>query len=119
MEQKDAEKRKSCPLTPEFLFQKCELYWPQPRTGRVREEDNDDKDGEQEDEGDERVFGRFVIKVKDSQEKDGFTVSDMEIQVQKHFCCHFFPNPYRSAHWSWFWSSASSFCLYLFILLDF
>uniref|UniRef100_A0A7N8X6J5 protein-tyrosine-phosphatase n=1 Tax=Mastacembelus armatus TaxID=205130 RepID=A0A7N8X6J5_9TELE len=38
--------------------EKCELYWPQPSQ-----------------------FGRFLLRVKDSQEKDGITVTDMEIQL--------------------------------------
>lgn len=71
-------------------LKKCEVYWPQPRdkTKRVKEEDEDteEKDGqrekENEEEGETRQIGRFLIRVKDSREKDGFTVTDMEIQVQ-------------------------------------
>ncbi|KAI3357910.1 hypothetical protein L3Q82_016291, partial [Scortum barcoo] len=78
-----------------FLFQKCELYWPQPRErGRKRrgcvkeeEEDGEEKpmekkeEEEEEEAGETGRFGRFVLRVKDSQEKDGFTVTDMEIQL--------------------------------------
>ncbi|XP_062283482.1 tyrosine-protein phosphatase non-receptor type 7-like [Scomber scombrus] len=67
--------------------EKCELYWPQPkeRGTRVEEEEEDDEEEEQrdkrEDEGETGRFGRFILKVKDSREKDGFTVTDMEIQL--------------------------------------
>ncbi|XP_040920540.1 tyrosine-protein phosphatase non-receptor type 7-like [Toxotes jaculatrix] len=65
--------------------EKCELYWPQPRerTQRVREEDEDEEGPREEDkeEGETSQFGRFVLRVRDSQEKDGFTVTDMEIQL--------------------------------------
>ncbi|XP_053173615.1 tyrosine-protein phosphatase non-receptor type 7-like [Scomber japonicus] len=67
--------------------EKCELYWPQPKergTG-VKEEEEDDEEEEQkekeEDEGETGRFGRFILKVKDSREKDGFTVTDMEVQL--------------------------------------
>ncbi|XP_041860343.1 tyrosine-protein phosphatase non-receptor type 7-like [Melanotaenia boesemani] len=57
--------------------EKCEPYWPQPmeRTERVKEEDK--KKGEAE----SSHFGRFLLCVKKSQEKDGFTVTDMEIKL--------------------------------------
>ncbi|XP_070825114.1 tyrosine-protein phosphatase non-receptor type 7-like [Chaetodon trifascialis] len=69
--------------------EKCELYWPQPRERRrrrVKEEDDDNDDEEQreeeqEEEGETGRFGRFLLRVKDSREKDGFTVTDMEIQL--------------------------------------
>lgn len=63
------------------MFQKCELYWPQPRekTKTIKEE-------EEEEDGGGGRFGRFLLKVTDSQEKDGFTVTDMEIQVQLFSC---------------------------------
>lgn len=69
------------------LFQKCELYWPQPRerTRRVKEEEEEEEEQKGEEEEDEEEtgrFGRFLLKVGDSQEKAGFTVTDMEIQVQ-------------------------------------
>lgn len=75
--------------------EKCEVYWPQPRdrTKRVKEEDEDteEKDGqrekENEEEGETRRIGRFLIRVKDSREKDGFTVTDMEIQLHSE-CRH-------------------------------
>lgn len=65
------------------LFQKCELYWPQPKdkTKTIKEEE------EEKDEGETGRFGRFLLRVTDSQEKDGFTVTDMEIQVN-----HWFPS---------------------------
>uniref|UniRef100_A0A3Q3WXA4 protein-tyrosine-phosphatase n=1 Tax=Mola mola TaxID=94237 RepID=A0A3Q3WXA4_MOLML len=33
-------------------------------------------------EGEMGRFGRFILRVKDSREKEGFTVTDMEVQVQ-------------------------------------
>lgn len=59
------------------LFQKCELYWPQPmeRSRTVKEGD------EEEEEGEVGHFGRFLLRVRESQIKDGFTITDMEIQV--------------------------------------
>ncbi|XP_068603043.1 tyrosine-protein phosphatase non-receptor type 7-like isoform X2 [Brachionichthys hirsutus] len=53
--------------------EKCELYWPQPRE-RSQEE-------EEEEEGETGRFGRFLLRVTDSREKDGFTVTDMEMQL--------------------------------------
>lgn len=35
-----------------------------------------------EDEGRMGQFGRFVLRVTDIQEKEGFTVTDIEVQVQ-------------------------------------
>ncbi|XP_071314783.1 tyrosine-protein phosphatase non-receptor type 7-like [Trachinotus anak] len=65
--------------------EKCELYWPQPteRTRRVKEEEEDEEEQREEDEeeGETSRFGRFLLRVRDSQEKDGFTVTDMEIQL--------------------------------------
>ncbi|XP_026223963.1 tyrosine-protein phosphatase non-receptor type 7 [Anabas testudineus] len=57
--------------------EKCELYWPQPKekTKRIKEEE------EEKDEGETGRFGRFLLTVTNSQEKDGFTVTDMEIQL--------------------------------------
>lgn len=51
------------------------------------EEEGDEehsKEGEDEDEeeGEMGRFGRFILRVKDSREKEGFTVTDMEVQVQ-------------------------------------
>ncbi|XP_040008503.1 tyrosine-protein phosphatase non-receptor type 7-like [Xiphias gladius] len=65
--------------------EKCELYWPQPRerTGRMTEENEDEKgqgEGDAE-EGETSRFGRFLLRVRDSREKDGFTVTDLEIQL--------------------------------------
>ena len=54
-------------------------------TKRVKEEDEDEQQGQREEEeggGETSRFGRFLLRVKDSQEKDGFTITDMEIQVQ-------------------------------------
>ncbi|KAM6925401.1 tyrosine-protein phosphatase non-receptor type 7-like [Xenentodon cancila] len=66
--------------------EKCEPYWPQLRKEHVKEENEDRVEGEDgwrnEDEREKNVFGRFLIRVKDSQEKDGFTVADMEIQLR-------------------------------------
>ncbi|XP_068160420.1 tyrosine-protein phosphatase non-receptor type 7-like [Antennarius striatus] len=58
--------------------EKCELYWPQLRERRKEEEE--DKEQEEE-EGETGRFGRFLLRVKDSREKDGFTVTDMEMQL--------------------------------------
>ncbi|XP_027867324.1 tyrosine-protein phosphatase non-receptor type 7 [Xiphophorus couchianus] len=64
--------------------EKCEPYWPQPRDGtKVKEEDEDRQDEIQrdEDEGQARHFGRFLLRVKDSREKNGFIISDLQIQL--------------------------------------
>ncbi|XP_031695678.1 tyrosine-protein phosphatase non-receptor type 7-like, partial [Anarrhichthys ocellatus] len=63
--------------------EKCELYWPQPRKRRrVKEEDEEEEQREEdEEEGETGRFGRFILRVRDSREKDGFTITDMEIQV--------------------------------------
>ncbi|XP_061604022.1 tyrosine-protein phosphatase non-receptor type 7-like [Phyllopteryx taeniolatus] len=50
--------------------EKCERYWPQPSNHR----------SEEEVEGATSQFGRFQLRVTDSQDKEGFTVTDMEIQ---------------------------------------
>nr|XP_020516816.2 tyrosine-protein phosphatase non-receptor type 7-like isoform X1 [Labrus bergylta] len=60
--------------------EKCELYWPQPRERRRRLKEEEEED-EEEEGGDTSQFGRFVLRVTDSREKDGFTVTDMEIQL--------------------------------------
>lgn len=73
--------------------EKCELYWPQSREKktktRVKEKQEKDKDEDKrqreedsdEEEGDTDRFGRFLIRVTDSREKDGFTITDMEMQL--------------------------------------
>ncbi|XP_038579427.1 tyrosine-protein phosphatase non-receptor type 7-like [Micropterus salmoides] len=70
--------------------EKCELYWPQPgerrkrrrsRTLKEEQEDEEEQKEEEEEEGDTGQFGRFILRVRDSQEKDGFTVTDLEIQL--------------------------------------
>ncbi|XP_017288450.2 tyrosine-protein phosphatase non-receptor type 7 [Kryptolebias marmoratus] len=64
--------------------EKCESYWPQrrDRTKEVKEEDEEKGlKEEDEEEGETRRFGRFLLRVKDNQEKDGFTITDMEIQL--------------------------------------
>ncbi|XP_068453922.1 tyrosine-protein phosphatase non-receptor type 7-like [Clinocottus analis] len=64
--------------------EKCELYWPQPRERRRRRvvvEAEEEKNEEEEEGGETGQFGRFVLRVRDSREKDGFTVTDMEIQL--------------------------------------
>lgn len=62
--------------------EKCEVYWPQAMDGtkRVMEED-EELSRREEDEEETSAFGRFLLRVKDIQEKDGFTVTDMEIQL--------------------------------------
>ncbi|XP_054637470.1 tyrosine-protein phosphatase non-receptor type 7-like isoform X2 [Dunckerocampus dactyliophorus] len=60
--------------------EKCERYWPQTshRVGkgrRRREEEAELKEDMV------NQFGRFRLRVTDSQDKDGFTVTDMEIQL--------------------------------------
>ncbi|XP_035796581.1 tyrosine-protein phosphatase non-receptor type 7 isoform X2 [Amphiprion ocellaris] len=67
--------------------EKCEVYWPQPTDGtkRVMEEDEDQEEElsrREEDKEETSRFGRFLLRVKDIQEKDGFTVTDMEIQCR-------------------------------------
>lgn len=49
---------------------------------KEEEEEDDCKDQREEEEEETGRFGRFLLKVKDSHEKDGFTVTDMEVQVQ-------------------------------------
>ncbi|XP_034056985.1 LOW QUALITY PROTEIN: tyrosine-protein phosphatase non-receptor type 7-like [Gymnodraco acuticeps] len=70
--------------------EKCELYWPQPRERRRRksrrsvkeeEEEEEEQREEEEEEGETERFGRFLLRVTDSWEKDGFTVTDMDIQL--------------------------------------
>ncbi|XP_044066156.1 tyrosine-protein phosphatase non-receptor type 7-like isoform X2 [Siniperca chuatsi] len=66
--------------------EKCELYWPQPgeqrRRRRVKEEeDEEEEDGDEEEKGETGRFGRFLLRVRDIREKDGFTVTDLEIQL--------------------------------------
>ncbi|XP_037540365.1 tyrosine-protein phosphatase non-receptor type 7, partial [Nematolebias whitei] len=65
--------------------EKCEPYWPQPRgrTKEVKQEDEKEEGHSEEDEeeGERSRFGRFLLRVKDIQEKDGFTITDMEIQL--------------------------------------
>ncbi|XP_074538068.1 tyrosine-protein phosphatase non-receptor type 7-like [Halichoeres trimaculatus] len=68
--------------------EKCELYWPQPRERRrrrsLKEEDEDDTEEEQREEEEKTEtgrYGRFLLRVLESREKDGFTVTDMEIQL--------------------------------------
>ncbi|XP_028265463.1 tyrosine-protein phosphatase non-receptor type 7-like [Parambassis ranga] len=60
--------------------EKCELYWPQPRdrTKSARKEEEDE--GARE-EGETRQLGRFLLSLKDSRDKDGFTVTDLEIRL--------------------------------------
>uniref|UniRef100_A0A3Q2PZD4 protein-tyrosine-phosphatase n=1 Tax=Fundulus heteroclitus TaxID=8078 RepID=A0A3Q2PZD4_FUNHE len=66
--------------------EKCEPYWPRPteRT-RVKEEDEDQKEEIQREgdgvEGETGRFGRFLLRVKDSREQNGFTITDLEIQL--------------------------------------
>lgn len=71
-----------------WFFQKCELYWPQPREVRTRvvkeeQEEGSDELREDEEEGRTGQFGRFVLSVRDIHEKCGFTVTDLEVQVEQ------------------------------------
>ncbi|XP_008413170.1 tyrosine-protein phosphatase non-receptor type 7 isoform X1 [Poecilia reticulata] len=64
--------------------EKCEPYWPQPRDGtKVKEEDEERQDEIQrdQDEGQTSRFGRFLLRVKDSREKDGFIITDLQVQL--------------------------------------
>ncbi|XP_071398449.1 tyrosine-protein phosphatase non-receptor type 7-like isoform X1 [Centroberyx affinis] len=67
--------------------EKCELYWPEPMKRREmkeeeeEEEEQREEEEEEEEEGETGRFGRFLLRVKDSREEDGFTVTDMEIQL--------------------------------------
>lgn len=69
-------------------LQKCEPYWPQPKVREVEEEEEDlggkrmEEEEEEEEDGTGRI-GRYLLKVKDSREESGFTVTDMEVQVHK------------------------------------
>ncbi|KAL6118999.1 ptpn7 [Pungitius sinensis] len=56
--------------------EKCELYWPQPMERSRKEEEE-----EEEEKGDTGRYGRFFLRVRDSQMKDGFTITNMEIQL--------------------------------------
>uniref|UniRef100_A0A8C8DLN2 protein-tyrosine-phosphatase n=1 Tax=Oryzias sinensis TaxID=183150 RepID=A0A8C8DLN2_9TELE len=67
---------------------KCEPYWPLPRYEGEKVTEKDRKEAEQhqrrsqkDDERETRRFSRFVIRLKDCQEKHGFTVTDMEVQL--------------------------------------
>ncbi|KAM9855628.1 tyrosine-protein phosphatase non-receptor type 7-like [Aulostomus maculatus] len=51
--------------------EKCEMYWPQPRGTRGVKEEGEETS----------QFGRFLLSIRDRREKDGFTVTDMEIQL--------------------------------------
>lgn len=57
--------------------EKCEVYWPQLRD-RLGEEEEEDGD---EEEAETSRFGRFVLRVKDVRERNGFTVTDVEVQL--------------------------------------
>ncbi|XP_013878345.1 tyrosine-protein phosphatase non-receptor type 7 [Austrofundulus limnaeus] len=59
--------------------EKCESYWPQPRDRTKQVKDQDEE--EEEDEGEASRFGRFLLRVRDSQKKDGFIITDLEIQL--------------------------------------
>ncbi|KAM4736950.1 tyrosine-protein phosphatase non-receptor type 7-like [Anableps anableps] len=66
--------------------EKCEPYWPQLRgRTKVKEEDENQEEEsrreEDEEEGATSRFGRFLLRVKDSREKDGFIITDLEIQL--------------------------------------
>lgn len=46
------------------------------------EKDKDDEEQREEEKEETGWFGRFILRVKDCQEKDGFTITDLEIQVK-------------------------------------
>ena len=50
---------------------------------KEEEEYEEQREEEKEEEGETGQFGRFLLRVKDSREKDGFTITDMEVQVQQ------------------------------------
>ncbi|XP_061908629.1 tyrosine-protein phosphatase non-receptor type 7-like isoform X1 [Entelurus aequoreus] len=60
--------------------EKCERYWPHTslRAGR-RRRDEEEEAAPKEEVTDQ--FGRFRLRVTDTQDKDGFTVTDMEIEL--------------------------------------
>ncbi|XP_029974082.1 tyrosine-protein phosphatase non-receptor type 7 [Salarias fasciatus] len=60
--------------------EKCEVYWPQRRDG-LRKEEQQEQEDRDEDEAETSRFGRFVLRVKDVQERNGFTVTDVEVQL--------------------------------------
>uniref|UniRef100_A0A3Q1C9A1 protein-tyrosine-phosphatase n=1 Tax=Amphiprion ocellaris TaxID=80972 RepID=A0A3Q1C9A1_AMPOC len=85
--------------------EKCEVYWPQPTDGtkRVMEEDEDQEEElsrREEDKEETSRFGRFLLRVKDIQEKDGFTVTDMEIQLgsERHSVRHYWFTSWPDHH---------------------
>ncbi|CAJ1085624.1 tyrosine-protein phosphatase non-receptor type 7-like isoform X1 [Xyrichtys novacula] len=88
--------------------EKCELYWPQPRERRRRrrkslkeeEEEEEEEQREEEEEEETGRFGRFLLRVLDSQEKDGFTVTDMEIQLcaERHHVRHYWFTSWPDHH---------------------
>ncbi|CAN9515312.1 unnamed protein product [Ophioblennius macclurei] len=57
--------------------EKCEVYWPQ---GRKRLQMDEPDDGE-EDQMETSRFGRFVLRVKDVQQRNGFTITDVQVQL--------------------------------------
>lgn len=72
------------------MLQKCEAYWPQPkkRTITVLEDEEEQRRKQSVDHEEEsevtNQFGRFHLRVKHCREEDGFTVTDLEIQVNKN-----------------------------------
>ncbi|XP_024148812.1 tyrosine-protein phosphatase non-receptor type 7 isoform X2 [Oryzias melastigma] len=60
---------------------KCEPYWPLPRYDIEKVTEEKMEEHQKDDEEETRRFSRFVIRLKDCQEKHGFTVTDMEVQL--------------------------------------
>lgn len=52
---------------------------------KEEQEEGSEEVREEEEEGRTGQFGRFVLRVRDVQEKCGFTVTDIEVQVRKKF----------------------------------
>lgn len=52
---------------------------------KEEQEEGSEEVREAEEEGRTGQFGRFVLRVRDVQEKCGFTVTDIEVQVRKRF----------------------------------
>lgn len=52
---------------------------------KEEQEEGNEEVREEEEEGRTAQFGRFVLRVRDVQEKCGFTVTDIEVQVRKKF----------------------------------
>ncbi|TNM86439.1 hypothetical protein fugu_006669 [Takifugu bimaculatus] len=85
--------------------EKCELYWPQPREVRTRVVKEEQEEGsedlkEEEEEGRMVQFGRYILRVGDVQEKCGFTVTDIEVQLseERHRVRHYWFTSWPDHH---------------------